>query len=235
MAQEKEIKIQLRIPLNVFLKRIQTKGFKLLNTIKQTDIYFDTRDWHLYENLAALRLRQIKGKDYSFSFKKLFFIPKEKNNYYIEEIEVNFPLKDIPKLKEIFERLEISFNRNVITDGKGITYYLSKNGYYDEQKMQKTRRVYLNGDDEITIDDVDKVGIIVELECLKNNPLDVVTTLLADNEWTRDVEGTSYIWLKNVKGLTSHLSNLDKFKTKPDWNVWENERDMYSKIIDGQL
>jgi len=232
MAREKEIKILLKINLNDFTKRIQKKGYKLLHTLNQTDIYFDTKEWFLYENIAALRLRQIDGKDDSFSFKKVFYLPKTRD-YYIEEIEVKFPLKDFTKLKEIFERINIPFNKSVFSSGTKLTECLFSYKYFDEQKMPKTRRVYSNGEDEVTIDDVKNVGTIVELECLKNDPLHVVTTLLEDKEWTRSLEGTSYIWLKNVKGLTSHLKNLNRFKTKPDWNVWDNEIKMYTEIQKG--
>ncbi len=228
MAQEKEIKILLKISLDDFIKRIQKKGYKLLHTLKQTDIYFDTKDWFLYENIAALRLRQIKGKDHSFSFKKMFYLPKVKE-YYIEEIEVKFPFEDFTKLKEIFERINIPYDKNVFKNGEQLIKYLAHYKYFAEQKMPKIRRVYSNGEDEFTIDEVENVGIIVELECLKNDPLHIVKTLLKDREWKRNLEGTSYIWLKNVKGLTSHLSNLDKFKTTPDWNVWDNEKDIYTK------
>lgn len=155
MAQEREIKIQLKISLEDFIKRIKKKGYKLIHKLNQVDIYFDTKNWFLYENIAALRLRQIDSKNYSFSFK-----------------------------------------------------------------------------DEVTIDDAENVGIIVELECLNNEPLHIVKTLLDDNEWERSLEGTSYIWLKNVKGLTSHLKNLERFKTEPDWNVWDNEKEMYDKIAE---
>lgn len=230
MAQEKEIKIQLRIPLSIFLERIQTKGFKLLHTIKQTDIYFDTKDWFLYEHLAALRLRLTDGKDYSFSFKKLFYLPKKQGNYYIEEIEIQSPFDKIDELDKIFNRLGILYRRNNFKSGKELTQYLILNQYLDEQKMAKIRQVYCDGRNEIEIDTIDNVGVVVELECLEDEPLDIIEDLLIKDEWDRSVEGTGYIWLKNVKGLTSHLSNLERFKTKPDWNVWKNERDMYSKL-----
>lgn len=235
MAQEKEIKIQLQIPLDIFIKRIQAKGFKLLHTIKQTDIYFDTPDWFLYEHLAALRLRLTNGKDSSFSFKKLFYLPKKQGNYYIEEIEIKFPFKKTNKFQEIFNRLGVLYCDDTFETGKELTQYLKLNKYFDEQKMSKIRQVYCDGKNEIEIDDIEQVGVIVELECLEDEPLDVIETLLAKDEWDRSVEGSSYIWLKNVKGLTSHLSNLERFKTKPDWNVWENEKDTYSKMADGKM
>lgn len=229
MAREKEIKISLKINLNDFIDRIQKKGYKLLHTLNQTDIYFDTKNWFLYENIAALRLRQIDNKDSSFSFKKVFYLPKQKD-YYVEEIEVKFPFKDFYELKKIFERVNIPFNKNLFKSGTELTNYLAKYKYYDEQKMPKVRKVYSNGEDEITIDVIKGVGTIVELECLKNEPLHIVKTLLKASEWQRSLEGTSYIWLKNVKGLTSHLKNLERFKTESDWNVWDNEKQMYAEI-----
>lgn len=232
MAQEKEIKIQLRISLEDFLKRIQTRGFKLLHTIKQTDIYFDTPDWWLYEHLAALRLRKVNGKDSSFSFKKMFYLPSKQDRYYIEEIEANFPFEEINNLNDIFERVNITIPEKPCKTGGEITKLLRNYKYFDEQIMPKTRQVFRDGENEIVVDEIDQVGVIVELECSKDEPLEVVKQLLGKDEWYRSLEGTSYIWLKNVKGRTSHLSNLEKFKSAPDWNVWENERVMYEKLID---
>ncbi len=234
MAQEKEIKILLNIDLDEFVKRIQKKGYKLQHILKQTDIYFDTKNWFLYKNIAALRLRQIDNKDSSFSFKKVFYLPKKKD-YYIEEIEVKFPFKDYAKLKEIFERVNIPFKESVFKSGSELTKYLSGYKYFDKQKMPKIRSVYSDGEDEITIDNVENVGIIVELECLENDPFHIIKTILKNKEWNRSLEGTSYIWLRKVKGLTSHLSNLERFKTEPDWNVWENERAMYTKMLNGKM
>jgi adenylate cyclase class IV len=229
MAQEKEIKIQLKISLSDFIKRIQNDGFKLTHTLKQTDIYFDTKDWYLYENTAALRLRQIANKNYSFSFKKVFYLAKLQD-FYIEEIEVKYPFQDFNTLKEMFEKLNIPFDKEVFKNKSSLTKHLALNNFFDEQIMPKTRRVYSKGEDEIVIDDVENVGIIVELECQKNNPLHVVKNLLKDNEWDRSLEGTSYAWLKNVKGLTSHIKNLERFKKEPSWNVWKNEIEFYNKI-----
>lgn len=231
MAREKEIKIILKIGLNAFIARIQKKGFKLTHTLKQNDIYFDTNDWFLYENIAALRLRQVEGKDSSFSFKKVFHLPNQKD-YYVEEIEIEFPVNNFSEVKKIFKRVSIPFNKSALNNGKELSKYLAGYGYYDEQKMSKVRRVYSNGEDEVTIDDVEHVGVIVELECLNNDPLHIIKTLLKDSEWERSMEGTSYIWLKNVKGLTSHIKNLKRFKKEPDWNVWENEKKMWIKIQD---
>lgn len=230
MAREKEIKIELKIDLDSFIKRIQKKGYKLTHTLSQVDIYFDTGDWFLYQNIAALRLRRVNNKDFSFSFKKVFYLPKV-SDYYVEEVELRFPLKDTSELNDIFKRMNIPLTQSGFKNGSELTEYLSKHGYFDEQRMPKKRMVYSNGEDEITIDDVEKVGIIVELECSQNEPLHIVGTLLDKNEWQRSLEGTSYIWLKNVKGLSSHIKNIERFKKEPEWNVWNNEKEMYSKLV----
>ena len=231
MAQEKEIKIKLTtLSLDEFIKRISKKGFKKEKEVKQNDIYFDTKDWFLYENIAALRLRIVNGKDDSFSFKKVFYLPKKKNNYFIEEIELKFPLEDTKTLKRIFSKIGLSYIDQSFISGKELTNFLKKQKYLDEQKMSKVRQVFKKGTDEIVIDNVDKVGVIIELECKENDPLEIIKTLLKDSEWERSIEGTSYIWLKNVKGLSSHIKNTERFKTEPIWNVWKTEENFYKKI-----
>lgn len=231
MSQEKEIKIILKkLPLNKFIKRIVKKGFVKEKQVSQTDIYFDTPDWYLYENLAALRLRVVNNKDHSFSFKKLFYRPNNKDKYFIEEIETHFPFKESDKLMEIFNKIGIVYNGQNFKSGKEITSFLKKQKYSDDQKMSKLRQVFKKECDEIVIDDVDRVGVIIELECKENEPLEIVKEVLDDSEWERSIEGTSYIWLKNVKGLSSHIKNLERFKTEPDWNVWEIEKEMYKTI-----
>ena len=223
MAREKEIKIRLKnISFKDFIKRIKEHGFKKEAEISQTDIYFDKKDWLLYENLAASRLRIVNGKDYSFSFKKIFYRPKLKGKYYIEEIEAKFPINDYKPVKAIFDRMLVPYNGDKIKDRKSLTKYLKRYDYLDSQIMPKTRQIFKNDSgDEIVIDNVDKVGLIIELECLQNEPLDVVKTFLSKNEWERSLEGTGFIWLKNVKGLNSHIKNLDRFKEDPYWNVWK--------------
>lgn len=231
MAQEKEIKIKLKkLSLNNFIQRITKKGFAKKEEIKQTDIYFDTKNWYLYENIAALRLRIVDDKDESFSFKKVFYLPNKSDHYFVEEIELKFPLKDADKFREIFNKIGINYNDQTFDSGKEITVFLKEQNYFDEQKMPKLRQVFTKGSDEIVIDDVDKVGVIIELECKENDPLEIVKTFLKDSEWERSVEGTSYIWLKNVKGLSSHIKNFERFKTESSWNVWEVEKEMYEKI-----
>lgn len=231
MNQEKEIKIELNIPLDVFLKRIEDLGFGKEKEITQRDNYFDTEDWHLYKSAAAMRVRQVNGIDHSFAFKKMFHLPNRDDAHYIEEIEGRFPLSDEGKLKSIFDRLGIRESACDIRDNQELVEALLLNGFQGEQVLQKTRLAFRDSEkNEVVIDDVDHVGTIIELECEDKEPLEVVKNLLQDSEWKRSTLGTSYIWLDKVKGFNDHLDYENKFTEKPDWNVWDNEREMYEGL-----
>ncbi|HQA96054.1 MAG TPA: hypothetical protein PLN18_01675, partial [Candidatus Colwellbacteria bacterium] len=98
--------------------------------------------------------------------------------------------------------------------------------------LAKTRQIFKNGqEDEIVVDDVENVGTIVELECQNDEPLDFAGTILKDDEWSRSVLGTSYIWLEKVKGFTDYLEYQTRFDKNPEWNVWENEKEIYEHFL----
>jgi adenylate cyclase class IV len=232
MAQEKEIKIQLRgLSLPEFIGRICERGFVFKHSSHQQDLYFDTRDWYLYEHLAALRLRQVENHDYSFSFKKMFYLPQKADKYYIEEIETKAPFTDAKLLTEIFAKVRIPYTGESFTDGNHLSGFLNTHNYFADQHMSKTRQVYVQDDNEIVIDELDRVGTIVELECQTDQPLELVKTLLKPREWTRTLEGTSFAWLRIVKGLNTHTKNLHRFVKQPTWNLWPHEQELYQTIL----
>ncbi len=231
MAREREIKIQLNIPLDDFIKRIVSLGFDKKDEVVQQDNYFDTPDWRLYKNVAALRTRQVNGIDHSFSFKKLFRVPEKADPIYVEEIETKFPAADSGNISSIFNRLHIAGDSDGALDRRSIEDILLKNGFQGEQVLVKTRQAFGDSrDNEIAIDDVEHVGTVVELECMDGEPMEFVKALLSDNEWGRSTEGTSYAWLEKVKGFTDHLSHQSRFDEDPSWNVWDNEREMYKGL-----
>ncbi len=232
MAQEKEIKIKLvTLSLPEFVERIRHKGYALDSIIQQEDIYFDREDWYLYEHIAALRLRKVNGKDESFSFKKVFHTPDKSNRFYVEEIETKAPFTEQEVLSEIFAKVQLPVPPISATTGEELIRFLRQQGYYDEQHMPKTRSIYHKRNSEIVIDEVDKVGIIIELECISAEPLEVIQEILNPQEWTRSNEGTSYVWLEKVKNLSSHHSNFARFSEEPNWNVWDHEKVWYQSIL----
>ncbi|MDD5099273.1 MAG: CYTH domain-containing protein [Candidatus Colwellbacteria bacterium] len=233
MAQEKEIKINLTIPLDDFIARITSRGFEKISETVQRDNYFDTDDWLLYKNVASLRIRQVDGKDHSFAFKKVFCVPIRSDSHYVEEIEGRIPCNEGTKenLNLIFDRVGINDDPRSVSDGKSLEDVFIRNGFQGEQILSKTRILFNDGKgNEIMIDDVQNVGTIVELECAEKEPMDAVNDLLEDAEWERGKLGTGYIWLERVKGFTDHLGHEQKFKTDPAWNVWENEVEIYNRL-----
>jgi len=230
MAEEREIKLNLKIPLKEFINRIGKLGYTLNQEVSQIDIYFDTDDWHLYHYFSSLRFRKVNNKNHSFTFKKVFCLPKRKNKYFVEEIEINSPFKKISKFIQIWKKLNINNRKYKYQNLQNLKAFLFTYGYFDKQIVKKSRTIYKHNSNEIVIDNVKNVGIIIELECKKDNPLKIVQTLLNKNEWDRNIEGTGYMWLKKVKGFKSHLTNQKRFSKEPDWNVWKHERYFYNSI-----
>jgi adenylate cyclase class IV len=235
--EEKEIKIELKIPIEQFLKRARKLGYKNQKTITQTDNYFDTTDWKLYKSVASVRIRRVNGKDHSFAFKKVLNIPTRSNSHYVEEIEGAFPITRHDAVKDIFERLSIKCDDYTsIVNGEQLANVFLINGLQGEQVMSKVRRSLIDANkNEIVIDDIENVGTVVELECEDNEPLEVVKSLLDDDEWSRNITGTGYMWLEKVKGFNLHLKYPKRFSKDPDWNVWENEREMYDNMLKAQV
>lgn len=229
--EEKEIKIELLIPIEDFVSRAKDYGFSEKGKIVQIDSYYDSQDWRLYKSVAALRIREVNGKKHSYAFKKVFHIPNRSKPYYVEEIEGRFPINDSEHVRSIFERLNIGHNGDGIIDSVALSKVLTKSGYTCEQVMRKTRRILSDdNDNEIVIDDIDRVGRAIELECVNDNPLDLASKLLSENEWKPSIVGTSYMWLEKMKGFKLHNQFGDMFNDRPDWNVWDNEREAYTKL-----
>lgn len=230
MTQEREIKLILRISLAEFIKKIKQVGFRKEKLITQEDTYFDTKNWKLYKSIAALRLRRAHGKDDSFSFKKLYYFPRTKNKWFVEEIEVRFPLNDTKKLQQIFKRLGIGYKEQLFSNSNKLIEFMKKAEYQTEQHYKKNRTIYRNDSNQITIDDVEKVGVIVELECQKDDPYKIANELLNKQEWEASNEGLGNMWLHKVKGFNTHLKLQEQLKKNSMLNVWENEREMYEKL-----
>lgn len=236
MAREKEIKVDLKIPVKDFEERIKTNGYTLTRTLKQEDIYFDTKDWQLYHHISSLRLRKINNKPQDITFKKMFCLPFNEDNWYLDELETAFAKPEIAVLQKISQRLRIRLETSWIeSKGDSISEfikYLRGEQLLDEQHMKKTRTIFKKGSTEIVIDDVDHVGVVVEIETLKDNPAHRLRELLSEDEWERSFKGTSYLWLQNVKGLPDQEKHFKRFEKEPDWNVWDNEKELYKRLTE---
>lgn len=230
MAQEKEVRIQLNIPMQTFKKRLEAAKFKFLGKADYLDIYFDTQDWSLYNQIASLRIRIVNGKDHTFTFKKVFYLPANKEPYYIEELETQFPIVDLQAYTDILSKLNLKSASELPLDFGSLTRLLIDSGFQDGQRIPKTREKYVLNDIEVTIDEIDQVGTIIEFETKESKPVAELLKILSNDEFVEIEEGVGYIWLRKTRGFTKHLENYRRFKTEPEWNVLESEKDFYKKI-----
>jgi adenylate cyclase class IV len=230
-TQEKEIKIELKIPLDRFIARAVAAGFHEIKKVVQIDKYFDTPDWKLYKSVAAVRVRMVDGKDHSFAFKKVFRLPSRPDPVFVEEIEGSMLSDELHIFNAILDRLGIPSQDSMTLDSVSITEVLLNAGFQDEQVMEKTRRIFIdNRGNEIVIDEIKDLFEVIEIESKGDDPKKVLGTILAANEWTRGIVGTGYIWLEKIKGFSDHDTHPAKFDEAADWNVWDNERELYDEL-----
>jgi adenylate cyclase class IV len=225
VAQEHEIKINLKVPLERLIERAEATGFIKAGEIEQVDTYYDTGDWGLYNEVAALRTRSVDGRMKSFTYKKLYYMPKKAKPWFVEELETEFPVKGKAG-QEIFRRLGMNWLGRPLSF-RELAATLKRAGYQDEQIMPKQRLVYTKDDMELVIDDIGGVGVIVELESPTQDATDIIDGLIGKDSWERSLEGTGYLWLEKHKGFKLHKDYDRRLKDKPEWNVTDVDREWY--------
>lgn len=235
MAQEREIKVLLKIPSDDFLTKLKKFGFTKEITIEQTDRYFDTKNWDLYKNVAALRIRSVNDIEKELTYKKLFYMPVRNDPWYVEEIESAFPAATSDSLGNILRQVGVSDIPVRVENFSEIKRILKESDFQDDQVMKKTRETYKLRDNELTLDTISELGIIIELECKTDEPTELIQEILQPIEWERSTEGTSYLWLEKKYGFTKHKSYTDLFKRQPSWNVSPGEEEWYASKNKGKF
>jgi len=239
MAQEKEIKFFLKKDLELFIKDIVDQGYVFNGqNVTTQDIYLDTADWSLYNSIAALRVRLKDQKIHSLSFKKFFCIKNKVDDpWYIEELEVKFPLVETETLQKILTILgitvtnlsEITPTLNTVAD---LLSFFSQHGFTRQIKINKNRRIFFQKDTEICVDNVEKLGTLIEIESKNEDPIKITNALLNNSEWERSIEGISNIFMRINYGQDKHLHYMKNFETDPTWNVWPTEAEWYQKLTE---
>ncbi|NPA62050.1 MAG: class IV adenylate cyclase [Methanococci archaeon] len=133
------IEVEIKVKINnkeEISKKLEELGFKYIKRKFQEDIYFNGIDRDFKKTDEALRIRDEDGNFFiTYKGPKLDNISKTR-----EEIEVK--IEDKEKMRKILKKL----------------------GFKEVPPIRKIREIYKKGDIEASIDEVDSLGIFLELE-----------------------------------------------------------------------
>lgn len=132
-----EVEIKVKIDdKNKVVEQLKKLGFKFIKKKFQEDIYFNGIDRDFRETDEALRIRDEDGNFFvTYKGPKIDKISKTR-----EEIEVK--IEDKEKMRQIFKKL----------------------GFKEVPPIRKIREIYKKEDIEASIDDVEGLGLFLELE-----------------------------------------------------------------------
>ncbi|MDO8647831.1 MAG: class IV adenylate cyclase [Candidatus Diapherotrites archaeon] len=233
MSEEKEIKIRLRdnIPLNAVFERIEKLGFKKAEEKIQVDSYFDYENFYLSENAQALRIRTENGAEKCFEFKALFYLECKKYPWFVEEICIDFLIKDQQKLKEVFGLLGIeSTSSNQPETPKELVELLAESKIMKMFDIKKHRTSFQKEGTTIEVDQVDGLGNFLEIES-DLEPHELLHEFGFGELGSEVRFGYVSAFREKFYGI-DYSSQKEKFEKQPDWNVLESEREFYKKLCE---
>jgi adenylate cyclase class 2 len=137
-----EVEIKIKIDnKDEIAEKLENLGFVFVRKKFQEDIYFNGIDRDFKETDEALRIRDEDGNFFvTYKGPKIDKISKTR-----EEIEVK--IEDKEKMRQIFKKL----------------------GFKEVPPIRKVREIYKKGDIEASIDDVEGLGLFLELEKSTSN------------------------------------------------------------------
>lgn len=122
---------------------------------EQLDIYYDTFDYQLLKNGNFLRIRNEEKLDFKLDLGDDSHLFCEETSFDREKLS-----RKKKELELIFNRLGLSFN----SDFTDLTGFLEKNGLTVLAPVKKKRKEYKINEINITLDDVEDLGIYIEAE-----------------------------------------------------------------------
>ncbi len=177
MKEEKEIKLIINPDdYKYVIDVLMGGGCKRVETLEVTDIYYDTNG-KLRENDEAYRRRIVDeegalSRNYSYSYKKF-----ENGKVYEEELT----REEFSKRTKLFKSLDtIKKVRKV----------------YEVRKMKQPQGRMLMEDVEIVIDNVEGLGLFMEIECKgESDPVEVFESFGFGKTWMeRTTAGITKLW-----------------------------------------
>ncbi len=235
MAHENEIKIKyMENPFEVE-KILKEYGAELIDSISQEDIYFDFDNGHLFEIDHVIRIRYENKVPLCFEFKTIFHTPNRKEKWYIEEERFEFPIKDITRLVELFNRLGLDSKEILsftLINLENLKQILFNNRLKEYITIKKNRKVFKKSSISFMLDKVHKLGNFLEIETSDENPEEILTNLKLKDGYDKVILGYTNLYLKYV--LNKPHNKMERFKENPTWNVLDTETEIYNKINEGK-
>jgi len=135
-------------------------SFQIVKTIKQSDVYYDTKNYDLITKGNFLRIRDNINIDFKIDLDDL-------THLYCKE--TSFKIEDISNKNYEINQLLIAIGFSSITDFVTTDEFITKNGFHELARIDKIRTVYkLSNDCTLCIDDVNNLGLFLEAEIMIN-------------------------------------------------------------------
>jgi predicted adenylyl cyclase CyaB len=231
MVQEKEIKIKFSqgTSRELIEKKLEQFGAKKVKSTKQTDTYFDNNQAFLLLNDHVIRIREETEKQPSFCFKTIFYFP-EPNKWYVDEIEHHISELNSEKINPVLERLSLNlFNHDENVNPDTIKQKLASSEIKEYLKIIKDRSIYQKENTFFMLDEVENLGLYLEIECLDENDPDTILNSLNLNCIFDEIRlGYTNEYLSKVKNQQVH--GKEKYINSPRWNVLNGEESIYDSL-----
>lgn len=162
--ESNEITVKIKCEIREFYKKIEQKGFKIIDKFSMDDTYFIPETLNL-ENMTtrkilskAVLVRQIKSE-----------MPKRKKNI------ITFKIKDINEAGNILSQEAINCE---ICDPEDAKKFLNAIGYKEIMNIKEDDLVYEKDGFEIAIKDIKNGDKLIEVETNDNNGFDTIEKLI---------------------------------------------------------
>ncbi|MBU0461789.1 MAG: CYTH domain-containing protein [Nanoarchaeota archaeon] len=229
MDEEKEIKILVTKDAASLKRMLSDFGATHHSSVTQSDVYYDFPDAKLHSIQHGLRIRIEDNKPKNLEFKALFHLPEKQGHpWHVVESSFSFPIKDVKGLNKIFSLLGLPSISEKEISYDDLKIFFKSNDLSASMTINKERVTMKKDDVEFMIDNVDRLGLFLEVETANSRPHEVLEQLgLAGEE--RFALGYTGLYAKKFLKEDPE-DKLKKFKQDPFWNVLPSEREFVETL-----
>lgn len=165
--------IELEVKFAVSHLPNECEGMKLVKEKVQKDYYYDTTTYDLLQGGNFLRVRDNQKLDFKLDIGDESHLYCAETSFKCEEI-----IDKKQELKLIFDELKLPFNDQITyVDTEDL---LAKNNFEVLASVEKERRVFGDGNINITFDQVKGLGCFVEAEIILSDQKDITENYAAE-------------------------------------------------------